>query len=146
MAGRLTLWGASELLRSFFSRTAEPPPTFYLALLTGPPTAYVSGAELEEPEGVSYSRVALANDALTWSSDGGQLHIIYNTAEAAFVTATEDWGRIAHWALCNADIEGFVYLVGELEEEQVINIDDQVVIDPGDLVVELGPFFSPEEF
>ena len=147
MAGRLTLWGAGELLRTFFSRTSEPPASFFLALIKeSTPTPYMSGDELDEPEGESYARVEIPNDYENWSSDSEQLHIIGNTAEVAFVTAQEDWGRIGYWALCNAETGGFCYFVGDMETTQFVNTGDQAVVSAGDLVVELGPFFTDEEF
>ena len=44
MSGRLTVWGASQLLTAYFAGTAEPPPSFWLALVrTTPPTPYMYG-------------------------------------------------------------------------------------------------------
>lgn len=147
MAGRLTQWGAGELLRSFFSRTATPPPSFWLGLvMENAPSPYVIGAELDEPEGLSYSRVEILNDIENWPSDNGLLHVVANGLAVSFVTAQEDWGRIGYWAVCNAQEDGYVYLVGEMEEEQSVLTGDQVIINSDELVVELGPFFTPDEF
>ena len=38
MSGRLTVWGASEMLTTFFTRTTEPPASFWLALVRVDPT------------------------------------------------------------------------------------------------------------
>lgn len=147
MAGQLTLWGAGELLRSFFGRTAEPPPSFYLALVrTIAPTPYISGLELDEPPAESgYARVELPNDVSTWSS-AGQLHVVSNDKDATFITATSDWGRIGYWALVNADEGGYVYFVGEMEETKTVLAGDQAMVPTDELVVELGPFFATEDF
>ena len=55
MAGRLTIWGAGELLTTFFGNldaAKDPPSAFYLALVRLiAPTPYMSGAELDEPDG-----------------------------------------------------------------------------------------------
>jgi hypothetical protein len=147
VAGRLTLWGAGEILRSFFGKTAEPPPDFYLALIKDlAPNPYVSGSELDEPTvDQGYVRVQLPNDAVTWNS-GGMLHIVANEVEAAFITATSDWGRIGYWAVCNAEQGGYVYFVGEMEENLSVLAGDQAVVGAGELVIELGPFFTDEDF
>ena len=51
MAGRLTIWGAGELLTTYFANApAEAPGFFWLALIREiAPTPYISGAELDEP-------------------------------------------------------------------------------------------------
>ena len=148
MAGRLTLWGAGEILRTFFGKTSTPPPDFYLALITGnAPTPYVSGIELVEPPLESgYSRVQLPNDSAMWVSDSGELHVVANELEVPFVTATAEWGRVSYWAVCNALEEGYVYFVGNLEEEMMIYEGDQAVVGAGELVIELGPFYTEEDF
>lgn len=148
MAGRLTLWGAGELLRTFFGQTSAPPPSFFLALIKDiAPSPYVSGSELDEPDPtLGYARVEIPNDAPTWISDSGQLHIVANEIDLSFLTATADWGRISYWAICNALEEGYVYCVGTMEEEQIVYNTDQVVVGAGELVVELGPFFTDEDF
>lgn len=148
MAGRLTLWGAGQLLHSYLGRTAEPPPAFYLALVQElAPSPYVSGAELDEPDpSLGYARALLNNDANTFVSDETTLHVVSNELEIPFITATGDWGRVAYWALCNAELEGYVFAAGEMENEQIIYAGDQVVIDPDELSIELGPFFTDEDF
>lgn len=148
MAGRLSLWGAGQILRSWFGRTTEPPPNYYLALVREiAPTPYMSGSELDEPlveDG--YIRVAIPNEAVEWDSEEGLLHVTSNTNEFPFVTATADWGRIGYWALCNADVGGYTYFIGEMEEEQIILAGDQAVLGADELTLELGPFFTEEDF
>src|SRR4029077_18960231 len=47
MPGRITVWGANQLLMSYFAKKEEPPPSFYLALIRDTaPTAYMAGSEL----------------------------------------------------------------------------------------------------
>lgn len=145
MAGRITLWGAGELLRTFFGQIADPPPNFYLALIREmAPTPYVSGVELDEPESDDYQRVAVPNDQLTWSNDG-QIHIMSCETDIEFVQAQEDWGTVRYWALCNALVDGYVYFIGDFETPDVVFADETVIIDAGELTVSLGPFFLKEE-
>ena len=146
MAGRLTLWGAGEILRSFFSRATTPPTDFYLAVIKDiAPTPYISGAEIDEPVGGGYERVAIPNDAVNWGSDGS-LHTISVITDQVFKVATANWGVIRYWAICNAAVDGYVYFCGKIETDNLINVEtgDTVILGEGDLTVQLGPFFTEE--
>lgn len=145
MAGKITLWGASELLRSFFTQTAEPPPVFYLALVnSAAPTPYVSGAELDEPKVGTYSRAAISNDFGSWTNNG-QMQVMVTEEDVEFIQATEDWGTVRYWALCNSPVGGFVYFIGELESPVAITVGDTARINAGDISISLGPFYTSEE-
>lgn len=145
MAGRLTSWGAGELLRSFFSRTAGPPTSFYLALIrTTPPTLYINGSEIDEPPAGGYARAEIVNDVGYWS-DNGQLNIVINSQDVVFPTATDDWGNIGYWALTNAPSEGNIYAVGDMEEVDSVIAGDVATVLAGDISFSLGPFYSAED-
>lgn len=145
--GRPTLWGAAEILRSYFSRAATPPPSFYVALIVDvAPNPYITGDELSEPVVGGYARAELPNDVTTWGDQNtGQLHMIYNIEDLAFTSATADWGIVSYWAMCDSVIGGNVLFVGEFEEPSYISNGDQVVIPAALLAVEFGPFFFDEE-
>lgn len=145
MAGRLTQWGAGELILSYFSRTSEPPASFWLALVKETaPTLYISGAELDEPENTDYARVEIPNDYLNWSNES-QPQVVVNDSDVLYVAATSDWGVLKYWALTNASVDGFNYFVGELEEPMNVLTGDTPMLGAGDLSVSLGPFFLVEE-
>jgi hypothetical protein len=145
MAGRLTLWGASQLLTTYFTRNAEPPAYFYLALVKDiAPTPYMDGSELSEPDATDYARIEIPNDLVNWTNDSVPQEIA-NSLDAQFITAVSDWGEIGYWALCNAQVDGYNLIVGDLENPVLIEAGDQVVIPEGDLSVSLGPFFLTEE-
>jgi hypothetical protein len=145
MSGRLTIWGAGQLLTTYFTQATEPPPSFWLALVrTIPPTPYMSGSELDEPDSDDYARIEIPNDLANWANDA-QPQEIYNVLSAQYVTATQDWGQIGFWALCNAQVDGYNFLVGDLENPVLVAAGDQVEISEGDLSVSLGPFFLVEE-
>lgn len=145
MSGRITVWGASALLTTYFAKTSDPPPSFYLALITDvSPTPYLSGAELAEPEALDYARAEIPNNLLNWSNDSAPQEVS-NTLQVEFTTATSDWGEIRYWALCNAPVDGYNFLIGELENPVQILTGDQMVFAEGDLSVTLGPFFLVEE-
>ncbi len=145
MSGRLTVWGAQQLLTTYMGIRTTPPPIFYLALIRSiPPTPYMSGAELDEPDTTDYARIAIANDLANWANDS-QPQEVYNVLPAQYVTATQDWGQINYWALCNAQVDGENFLVGDLENPVLLLTGDQAQISEGDLSVSLGPFFLADE-
>ena len=144
MAGNLSLWGAGQMLKSFISKSATPPGSFYLALIGEiPPSTYMSGSEIDEPSAPSYQRAEIVNDIGYWAEDvQPQLMVTRNTV--AYLPAVEDWGVIRYWALCDSPFGGSVYFVGKLEVAQTINAGDTAQIGAGDLAVQLGPFFGTE--
>jgi len=144
MAGRLTLWGAGELLKSYWSQSASPPQTYYLALMKDiAPSPFVSGSELDEPRGLGYTRLAIPNNTVYWSN-ASQPQVITMSESLLFSTATSDWGFVRYWALCNAEVEGFVYATGSLETS--INVPSgEVVRIPADVLsISIGPFYAEE--
>lgn len=142
MAGRISVYGAQAMLSSYFSKGAEPPPSFFLALiLNNTPTPYVSGSELDEPIGMGYQRAEIVNDLSSWTN-ASQPFVVGNLADVSFIPATDDWGQIRYWALCNAIAEGFVIATGAIENPLTVNTGDQVVIPEASLSFSLGPFFT----
>jgi hypothetical protein len=145
MTGRLTIWGAGQLLTTYFGQTTTSPQEFYLALIkTIAPTPYLSGAELDEPENPDYARVLIENDLAHWSN-ASQPQIIINVVPSQFITATSDWGQIGYWALTNAQVDGYNLIIGDLANPVIVNEGDQVQFEAGDLSVALGPFLLDEE-
>lgn len=145
MAGRITMTGASQLLTTYFGKRTEPPTSFYLALVrTIPPDPYMSGSELDEPDADDYVRMEITNDIANWSNDS-QPQEVMNAAPVQFITATNDWGQINYWALCDSVEGGNNMIVGNLELPVVIVSGDAAMIDVGDISVSLGPFFLVEE-
>ena len=148
MTGRPTIWGAGEILTTFFGNAdlaKDPPPALHLALIRSiAPTPYMSGAELDEPEATDYARVEITNDTFNWANDS-QPHLVSNLVVARFVPAVTDWGECRYWALCNASVDGFNYLVGELESPILVEAGDTAEVSEGDLCISLGPFFMGED-
>lgn len=143
MSGRITLYGASEILLSFFTKGTQAPPNFYVALIKDiAPTPYLSGAELDEPVMESYARAALPADLASWTLVG--MNTISTAVDAVFPTATEGWGTCRFWALCSAEVEGYVYAIGDMDPLTVED-GDVVTLFEGDLSFSLGPFFNTEE-
>lgn len=144
MAGRITLWGASELLTNFFQHGLTLPENFWLALTLGAaPNAYVSGAELDEPLAGNYVRLQIPATTLYWDNNGAPQTITMNK-DLSFATATADWGTVRFWALCSSNVGGYVYAFGDLIPMPVTEgMTVQVAAD--DLSVSLGPFYADQE-
>jgi hypothetical protein len=142
MAGRITLWGAGQLISTYFGQAQPVPSAFYLALIKNiPPTPYVSGAELDEPIGLGYGRAEIPNN-LSYFSNAGQIQVSILNRDITFAPATGDWGDLRYWALCNASVDGFVFAIGSLETQMRISNSDTVLVGAGDLGVTVGPFFT----
>lgn len=136
--GSPTLWGATEMMGSFFGALRVPPTRMYMALiLDTPPSPYISGNELDEPSAdAGYNRLQIDNVATNWSQN---METITNASTMTFTTAVSDWGTINYWALCNTLIEGQVYFYGEFIEPVLILETDYAVIDVGTLSFTMGP-------
>ena len=104
----------------------------------------MSGSELDEPDNADYQRVEIDNDLAHWANSS-QPQEIFNVMPTQFVTATTDWGQIKYWALCNASVDGYNVIIGNLENPVQISAGDQPEFADGDLSVSLGPFFLAEE-
>jgi hypothetical protein len=145
VSGQLTVWGAGQILTSYFNATNTPPTSFYLALIRiVAPTPYMSGAELDEPTNADYARLQIENDLAHWSNTS-QPQTIVNMVPAQFITATSDWGQINYWALTNAAVDGYNLLVGTLETPVLIHAGDTASFEAGDITASLGPFFMADE-
>jgi len=145
MSGRLTIWGAQQLLTVYFSQYATPPLDFYLALIKDvAPTPFLDGTELDEPLATDYARILVPNDQLNWANDS-EPQVVYNTQPLAFTVATSDWGLMNFWALCDSPTDGNLVLVGDLEQPLQILTGDQAAFDEGDLTIVLGPFYQPDD-
>lgn len=144
MAGRVTLWGAGQILTNFFAGGGTLPQNFFLAACkTTSPTPFVSGSELDEPDVGSYERLLIPATSAFWSN-AGAIQVIAETKDLSFPTALQDWGKLKFWALCDSAAGGNVYAFGDM---------DPVNVPPGetlqlfsnDLTIAIGPFFNDKE-
>lgn len=144
MAGRLTLWGAGELLTNFFTGGGTLPDNFFLAVTkTASPTPYVSGAELDEPLVGSYERLMIPATSAFWNN-AGQIQVLEMSKDMSFVTALEDWGKLKYWALCDSPAGGNVYAFGDMDPVNV-DVGETLTLFDGDLAITVGPFFNDKE-
>lgn len=145
MSGQLSLWGSGQINATMFGQGALPPTSYYLALITGEaPTAYVIGEELNEPETDDYARAEMPNVASNWDN-ADQPNVMFYSQVVQFVPAVTDWGTVSYWALCDSEMGGNVYAIGNLDTPVTINAGDQAQMDGYELNIELGPFYTSPE-
>jgi hypothetical protein len=137
MASGITKWGASYLLDAFFGQRNARPASFFVALLTQAPGEQADGTLLSEPPVTSgYARIELPNDQVSWGQAAGG--VIATTASVFYATATADWPVITHYALCDAVVEGNVYLFGAFNVPRKVAAGDACRIAPNALNLSIG--------
>lgn len=103
------------------------PTTVYVGLFTSDPTDAGSGTEVS---GGSYARQVLS---VTTASGG----IVTSSADVTFPQATANWGTISHIGLLDAITSGNLLMHTPLTTSKVIETDDILKINSGNLTVTL---------
>ena len=115
----LTNYGENGMLNLFRVNT-----TYYLALFTSTPG---EGGDLtSEVSGGSYARQAVTFGT---PADG----IVQNSAVVEFPAATDTWGTVAYWALCDAASGGNAWWFGSITVPKTITAGDIYRIPVGSL-------------
>jgi len=137
MASGITSWGASYYLGVLFGQTQTPPTSYWVALCTAVPSEQVDGTMLSEPTSdVGYARIEIPSDQLSWDvPDDG---VVTNIASVFYDTATADWPVITHYALCDAVVDGNVYLFGAFNVPRKVSTGDACRIPPNALSIHIG--------
>lgn len=107
------------------------PSNIYVALFNTAPTDSTPGTE---PTDAAYGRQEIVFSAV---SQVGNKGTISNNAEIVFSVATESWGTIGWIALFDASTDGNMLWQGAVNTAKVVDIDDQVRFQAGELVVTL---------
>lgn len=137
MASGITKWGASYLLDVVFGKRSDTPTSFYVALLTQAPGEQADGSLLvEPPSSAGYARIELPNDTFSWGKASGG--VTATLASVFYATATEDWPVITHYALCDAVVDGNVYLFGAFNVPRKVIKGDACRIPPNALSISVG--------
>lgn len=106
------------------------PATMYLALFTAMSDGEAGTAT--EVTGGSYARLAITNDATSWSRTG---NVITNDNLLTFATAWADWGDVTNWALCDALSGGNKLIYGEFGDPIAVNNGSTFRVGAGQLSV-----------
>lgn len=136
MASGVSTFGAQRFIAALFGLDSVPA-GFYIALCGAEPGAGMNGASVAalEPVGGGYARQAYGVGAASWSANGGY---VTNLSRLAFPTATADWGRVTHFALCSAASGGDLYAWGDLRNPQYIQAGFAAVLSPGSITIGLA--------
>ena len=123
----------AALLNAVLRNTAySSPAAVYLALFTSPTTDAGGGTEVT---GGSYARQAVTFGAPTVVSTSQQCA---NSADITFPIATANWGTVTHAAVCDALTSGHLLFHGALSVQRIVNTNDQIKFEAGDLKVQLA--------
>jgi hypothetical protein len=116
---------------AFGSAVSIFPATFHLGLSTTLPTN--AGANITEPSGGSYARLAINNDDLNWGPAAARGTT--NLLTLSMATATGSWGAVTHFVIMSADTVGSMIAWGALPGTLTVGIGAIVTFDPGTLVI-----------
>jgi hypothetical protein len=111
MSAVVTSYGATYFLDVLFGGRQAPPANYWVALLAQAPGAQADGSLLAEPDpNAGYARTLLPSDQLNFAA--AATGVIQTSAAIVFPVATADWTTVTHYALCDAQTGGNVYLYG----------------------------------
>lgn len=121
----------TKLLNHIFSKGNYTPSTIYVALSNGSPKG--DGLKLNEPKTKCYQRVK------TETTDWGMAEnaSLSNLSTIEFNEATEDWGKITHFALMDSLTGGNMLIAGTLGNV-TIEKEHEPEFGPGDLEIDFG--------
>ena len=128
----MTLAGENYVV-SLLTKKTSALDAYYVALICNdPPSMFISGSNLDEPNVPEYQRVKYDNAPLMWSEPSGE---VSNTEDVNWPTATEDWGTISHWAICDSPQDGNVLWAGDFPVPFKIEAGMVIGLPPGTLVL-----------
>lgn len=104
-------------------------PTLYAAHYSTAPTATTGGTE---PNAGGYTRIPVANSGVNFSPWSGGKKV--NIASVQFPEATADQGTVNHFGWHDAEAGGQFLAGGPVTPAKNILINDQYVLNPGDIV------------
>lgn len=139
MSGYITAAGENYLL-DLLSNRRTALPYYYIALMKErPPSKFIAGIDLDEPNFEEYARAEYPNQGLYWTNTIGE---ISNTTTIDFPEALTDWGTIKHWAICDAATGGSVLWAGTHALPLLVQTGGIVSFTPGQLVLRVTSYQS----
>lgn len=151
-AGQLTQYGAQQLLALAFGQGgAGAPATWYFGITTAIPNINATGADigaLEPPSASNYSRLAITNNNTNFPTIADAPYILLNPPAGLYwpstptLGATADWPICYGWGLCDSLTGGQCWAVGTLSTPVATPSGFCAYLAPGNLSIELSPFFQ----
>lgn len=114
-----------------------PPGTVYIALSTAAWDDSKTGANIVEPSGGAYARLAVPNNATNWpaaTTTAGAPSRKANGQTLTFATPSAGWGTILSAYVCDAASGGNHLWGADLQSPRVVSSGDAVGFSPGTLV------------
>src|SRR5436190_15606435 len=106
------------------------PATMYLALFTAMSSGETgSGTEVT---GGDYARLAITNDATSWSRTS---NVVTNDDLLTFATASANWGDVTHWALMDDPTAGNMLIYGAFGSSVTVNNGSTFRVASGQLAI-----------
>lgn len=129
MAGAISDYLENKLIDATLRGVAyTSPATVYLALFTSDPTDANTGVEVT---GGTYARQPITFGA---ASNGASS----NSADVMYPVATANWGTIVSVGVYDAATGGNLLYYGSLTTSKVIQTNDQLKVNAGDITVTLS--------
>ena len=120
---------------SFNRDTYNPTYTFMVALTLNQSPVNADSAQLSEPVGMGYARVALPFNTATWTPSG--FSEVATNADITFAAATNYWGTLYGWALLTNEATPNTVAVGDLATPYRVTAGIQPVLPAGTLSIGL---------
>lgn len=137
MAGSKSNWFENAILKHVFGDTAyTAPATLYVGLwdnsvTLGDTSTGTSDGEVDT-SGTGYGRVAVTNDDTEWTVTD---NVSENANDITFPTATDDWGTINQFAVCDATTGGNILFWSTLAVAKTVTAGDTVRFNAGDITI-----------
>ena len=123
----------NSIMGNLFKSKLSPglPEKYYLGLSTTAPE--LNGDNVTEPDGGSgYKRVELTSLGVP---DNG---VLSNTADISFEESTQDWGKITHFVIYDAENDGNLLMYEALTQERNVETATIVTVKTGGLKITLA--------
>lgn len=122
------------LSREFGDGAYVEPTTWYIGVSTT--LIQPSGSGVTEPTDGTYSRVAISNNASSWTtSSNGRGRENVNLIE--FDRASVDWGTIVSVGLFESEVATTPAYFADLEFTKIVQFNDSLIVEPGELQIDI---------
>lgn len=131
MAGFSNHLAQAAINHFFRNQSVSAPSAHYLALAVQDPTDVTSAALSAEISASWYSRKAISFEAPSGATDVTTA----NTAQVVFDATEDNAVTVTHWMVFDAATSGNLLGSGALPTPKVLNVDDVMVLNGGELVL-----------
>jgi len=132
MAGGPTSDGLGYLA-GLMTTGEQPVNSYWIALIPETEPGFTSDGEtIIEPAFDDYGRAEILNESSAWSI---LEYTLTNAYDVEFPTAATEWGTVRYWAVCDQEVGGRVFFVGEMFEPIFVGVGGTVTLEPGTIAL-----------